>query len=148
MIRYNIMKKNYADFIVSFKLILKKNNKILILTESATGFLDFPGGRIETNEITLPIKDLFKREIIEELGKNIKYEVLSPVIQYRRYNKFAKRYTLITVYEAKYLSGKIKLSSEHNKYEWVDPKKYNLKKKKINNNEERLVIEEYFRKLK
>ncbi len=139
------MKKEYAIFLVSFKLILRKDNKILILTESATGFLDFPGGRIEKEEITLPIKDLFKRELNEELGKDVKYKILGPVIQYRRYNKFTKMYALITAYEAKYLSGKIKLSSEHNKYEWVNPKRYNLKDKKINNEEERLVLENYFK---
>jgi len=136
----------YATFNVSFKLILRKNNKILILTESETGFLDFPGGRIERIEIKLPIEDLFKREINEELGKEVKYKILGPAFQYRRYNKFTKMYAFITAYEAKYLSGKIKLSSEHNKYEWIDPKKYNLKDKKINNPEERLAFENYFKK--
>ena len=142
------MKKEYAIFLLSFKLILRKNNKILILTESETGILDFPGGRIEKNEIALPIKDLFKREIEEEVGKDVKYKILGPALQYRRYNKFTKKYVFITVYEAKYLSGKIKLSSEHEKYEWVDPKKYNLKNKKINNNEERLAIMNYFKEFK
>jgi len=136
----------YATFNVSFKLILKKNNKILLLTESATGFLDFPGGRIERNEIKLPIKDLFKREVEEELGKDVKYKILRPVIQYRRYNKYTKMHALITAYEARYLSGQIKLSAEHNKHEWVDPKKYNLKDKKINNEEERKIFEDYFKK--
>ena len=140
------MKKEYANFIVSFKLILKKDKKILILTESATGFLDFPGGRIEKKEIILPIRDLFEREIKEELGKDVKYKILGPVIQYRRHNKLTKMYALITAYEAEYLSGKIKLSSEHNKYEWVDPKRYNLKNKKINNEEERLAFENCFKK--
>jgi len=136
----------YATFNASFKLILRKNNKILILTESTAGFLDFPGGRIEKKEIKLPIKNLFKREIIEELGEDVKYEVLGPTIQYRRYNKYTKMHSLVTAYEAKYLSGKIKLSSEHSKYEWVDPKTYNLKDKKINNDEERLAFENYFKK--
>lgn len=140
--------KKYATFDTSFKLILRKNNKILILTESETGFLDFPGGRIEKNEIRLPIKDLFRREITEELGKNVKYEILGPAIQYRRYNKYTKMHALITAYEAKYLSGDIKLSSEHSKYEWIDLKTYNLKDKKINNKEERLVFQNYFRRLK
>lgn len=53
-------------------------------------------------------------------------------------------YALITIYEAKYLSGKIKLSSEHGKYEWVNLKIYNLKDKKNNNKEERLALKEYF----
>jgi len=138
----------YATFNISFKLILRKNDKILILTESATGFLDFPGGRIEKNEVKLPIKDLFKREITEELGKDVKYKILGPIIQYRRYNKYTKIHALITAYEAKYLSGDIKLSSEHSKYEWVNPKKYNLKDKKINNDEERLAIKNYFKIIK
>ena len=140
--------KKYATFNVSFKLILRKGNKILFLTESETGFLDLPGGRVEENETKLPFEDLFKREIREELGGNVKYKILGPVIQYRRHNKFTRMYALITAYEAQYLSGKIKLSLEHNKYEWIDPKKYNLKNKKINNKEERLAFEEYFKKFK
>jgi 8-oxo-dGTP diphosphatase len=135
----------YAFFNVSFKLILRKNNKILALTESATGFLDFPGGRIEKNEIKLPIKDLFKREIVEELGRDVKYKIMGPAIQYRRYNKYTKMHVLITAYEAKYLSGQIKLSGEHSKYEWVDPNKYNLRNKKINNEEEKSAFESYFK---
>jgi len=138
----------YAVFNVSFKLILQKNNKVLILTESATGFLDFPGGRIEKNEVKLPIKDLFKREIAEELGKDVKYKILGQTIQYRRYNKYTKMHALITAYEAKYLSGEIKLSAEHSKYEWADPKTYSLKDKKINNEEERLAFEDYFKRFK
>lgn len=140
------MKKEYANFIASFKLILRKKDKILILTESETGFLDFPGGRAEKSEIALPLKDLFKREIAEELGKDVKYRILGPAIQYRRYNKFSKMYALTTAYEADYLSGKIRLSPEHDKYEWIDPKKYNLKDKKFNNEEERLAFENYLKK--
>jgi len=108
--------------------------------------LDFPGGRIEKNEVKLPIEALFKREIIEELGKDVKYKILGPAIQYRRYNRYTKMNALITAYEAKYLSGDIKLSSEHSKYEWIDPKTYNLKDKKINNKEEGLAFESYFKK--
>ena len=136
----------YATFIASFKLILKKNKKILVLTESYTGCLDFPGGRIENKEANLPFEDLFKREIKEELGENVKYKILGPAMQYRRYNKLRKMLVLITAYEAEYLSGEIKLSREHDKYEWVDPKKYNLKDKKTNNEEERLAFENYFKK--
>jgi 8-oxo-dGTP pyrophosphatase MutT (NUDIX family) len=135
----------YTTFITSFKLIIKKNKKILVLTDY-TGFLDLPGGRIESKEANLPIEDLFKREIREELGGNVKYRILGPAMQYRRYDKFRKMYVLITAYEAEYLSGEIKLSREHDKYEWVDPKKYNLKDKKINNEEERLAFENYFKK--
>jgi len=142
------MKKEYATFLASFKLILKNGKKLLILRESATGFLDLPGGRIEKNETRLPIKELFKREINEELGESVKYEILKPAFQYRRYDKFRKIYALMNAYEGRYLSGNIKLSSEHDKYEWVDPRRYNLKKQKFNNPEERVAFEAYFNNFK
>jgi 8-oxo-dGTP pyrophosphatase MutT (NUDIX family) len=135
----------YAIFNASFKLIIKKNNKILMLTESPSGCLDFPGGRLENNEIKNPLKDLFKREIREELGKDIKYKILGPAIQYRRYNKTTKMNVLVSAYEAEYLSGEIKLSDEHSKYEWINPKTYDLKGKKIKNKEEMLAFKNYFK---
>lgn len=138
----------YANFNISLKLILCKGDRILILTETKNGCLDFPGGRIEKNEKDMPLKDLFKREIEEELGKDVKYEILDPVIQYRRHKDSIVTPVLVTVYEANYLSGEIKLSSEHNHYEWVDPKTYNLKDKKFQNEEKRLAFENYFQKLR
>ncbi|MFH0854511.1 MAG: NUDIX domain-containing protein [bacterium] len=145
--RVNSKMKKYETFMASFKLILKKGKKILILTERETGYLDFPGGRIEKKETTLPIKELFKREVGEEVGKRVKYKILGPVMQYRRYDKYREIYVLVTVYEAKYLGGEIKLSGEHNKYEWADPKKLDLKTRKFSNEEEYLAKEEYFKKL-
>ena len=147
------MPKKYADFNVSLKLILKKNGKVLILTERHTeethkaGCVDLPGGRIEKNEENLPLKDLFKREVREELGQ-VKYKVLGPAIQYRRVNSVTKKRALITAYEAEYLSGKIKLSSEHSKYEWVDPKIFDFRGREFNNPEERKAFFDYFKKFK
>jgi len=138
----------YATFLISFKLILKKGDKALILTEHKSESLDLPGGRVEKKETKLPIAELFKREINEELGKGVRYKILKPAFQYRRYDKFKKIYVLTTAYEAKYLSGKIKLSSEHDGYEWADLKRYNLKKKKFDNPEERLAFEQYFKEAK
>ena len=136
--------KKYANFIISFKLILWHKGKVLILTESNTNFLDLPGGRADKGEETLAIEKIIKREIIEELGRGVKYKILKPAIQYRRYNQFKKVYTFITAYEAKYLSGKIKLSPEHQKYEWINPKKQNLKNRAFNNKEEKEAFLNYF----
>jgi len=138
----------YAKFFISFKLILKRGNKILILTETKTGFFDIPGGRVDEREAKSPIQKVLKREINEELGSSVRYKIINPAIQYRHYDKFRKPDVLITAYEAEYLSGKIKLSTEHQKYEWVDPQKFNFKNWKFSSKEERLVFEEYFKKLK
>lgn len=80
------------------------------------------------------------------MGKDVKYKVFGPVFQYRRITKFTKMHVLLTAYEAEYLGGEIKLSAEHSKYEWVDPKNYNLKTKKMDNKEERAAFEQYFKK--
>lgn len=138
--------KEYAKFVPSFKLLLKREDKVLILTESDAGCLDLPGGRMERGEENFPLEKLFKREIAEELGKNVKYQITGgPALQYRRFNKFSKTYALITVYEAKYIGGKIKLSPEHSEYEWFDPKKQNLKNRKFNNPEEKTAFLSYFK---
>lgn len=141
------MIKDYAKFLVSFKLILKKGDKMLLLTESDAGCLDLPGGRLEKGEDTLSIEKALERELREELGKDVKYEIWGPVFQYRRH-PHRKTYVLLTAYKGKYISGKIKLSPEHNKYEWVNPKKQNLKNRKFNNPEEKLAFLNYFKKWK
>jgi 8-oxo-dGTP pyrophosphatase MutT (NUDIX family) len=140
--------KEYAYFLLSFKLLLEKNKKVLILTESNTGCFDLPGGRIEKHEDNLPFGKLFSREIGEELGKDVKYKIICPILQFRRYSSYGKRYVLTTVYRAEYLSGSVKLSLEHEKYEWIDPKKIDCAKRKFNNLEEKSALENYFKKNK
>ena len=143
-----LSKKDYANFWVSFKLLLKKEGQFLILTQTKANLIDLPGGRVENGEEKLPIKNVLDREIKEELGKNVKYEVLRPIFQYRRHDKTRGTHVLITVYEGDYLSGNIKLSSEHNKYEWINPKKQSLKNRKFDNKEEKLALLKYFKEWK
>ena len=138
--------KKYANFIASFKLAVKREGKILILTESNTGFVDLPGGRVEEHEQGMPIKNLFEREIKEELGDNFRYKVLGPVFQYYRQDKL-KNYVLYTVYEAEYVSGDITLSDEHKQYEWVEPATFGFEVKIFNNKGEQSAFREYFKKL-
>jgi 8-oxo-dGTP pyrophosphatase MutT (NUDIX family) len=139
--------KEYAYFLLSFKLLLEKDKKVLILTESNTGCFDLPGGRIEKHEDTLPFEKLFSREIGEELGKDVKYKIICPILQFRRYSPYRKIYVLTTVYRAEYLSGSIELSSEHEKYEWINPKEIDFIERKFNNSEEKSALENYFKKI-
>ena len=139
-----------AKFFVSLKLLLKKGSKILVLKEADTEFFDIPGGRIDENEIKAPIQKILKREIQEELGSDIKYKVfnLEPAVIYRRFKKPGNGRAFILVFEAKYLSGNIKLSFEHESFEWVDPKKFNPKDWRFFNKEEKLTFEAYFKSQK
>jgi len=142
------MKKNYAIYWVAFKILLEKSGKFLFLTASDRGLLDLPGGRADKNEGKLPIKKILEREIKEELGNDIKYKLGRIIFQYRRYNQIKKIYNLITVYEAKYISGLIKLSFEHTEYQWLDLKKYKFKEKEFYTKEEYKAFKDYFKDLK
>jgi 8-oxo-dGTP pyrophosphatase MutT (NUDIX family) len=139
------MKKDYAIYWVAFKILLEKTGKFLFLTTSTRGLLDLPGGRADYNEGEVPLIKILKREIREELGNKVKYLLGNPLFQYRRYDAVKKIYNLITVYGAKYISGPINLSFEHNKYEWVDPKKYQFKKKEFYTKEEYEAFKKYFK---
>jgi hypothetical protein len=48
------------------------------------------------------------------------------------------------VYEAKHLSGKVKLSDEHTKYQWINPKKFEFSQKDFLHKEEYLAFKKYF----
>jgi 8-oxo-dGTP pyrophosphatase MutT (NUDIX family) len=142
------MEKEYAIYWVAFKVLLRKGNKILFLTDSLRGLLDLPGGRADYNEGERPLRKIIEREVREELGNKIKYRLESPVFQYRRHDIKKKMYNLITVYEAKYISGSIELSTEHNKYQWLDPKQYRFKEKDFYTKEEYESFREYFKNKK
>ena len=142
------MKKNYAVYWVAFKILLRKGNKILFLRCSGGGTWDLPGGRADSDEGKVPLKKILEREIKEELGNKIKYRIGNPAFQYRRYSAKKKIYNLLTVYEGKYVSGSVKLSSEHNAYEWINPKLYKFKEKDFSNKEEYKAFKEYFKKRK
>ena len=140
------MKKDFAIYWIAFKILLQKGNKLLFLIDSDQHFLDLPGGRADNNEGKVPLLKILQREIREELGKRVKYRIGEPIFQYRRYNKRKKIYNLITVYKGKYVSGPIKLSFEHDSYQWLDPKKYKFKREEFHTQEEYQAHVEYFNK--
>ncbi|MCU0653315.1 MAG: NUDIX domain-containing protein [Candidatus Pacebacteria bacterium] len=113
------MEEKFLPYRASLKAIFKKGSSYLFLKDAEEGFLDFPGGRINTDERDVPLEKVLRREIAEEIGAKVRYGLGKPVFQYRA----AKNGTdvLITVYEAKYISGDIVLSSEHSDAVWLDP---------------------------
>ena len=142
------MKKNYAIFNIGFKILLRKGDKVLFLRmahEKYFNLLDLPGGRADKGEEGVPFKRILIREIKEEIRKRVKYKFGNLAFQNWRHDKIRKIYTLINVYEARYLSGKIKLSPEHLSYEWIDPKKYKFRKKDFWSEEEHLAFKEYLK---
>lgn len=140
------MKRDFALYQVGLKLLLRKGSKVLFLNMSITELncWDLPGGRIDNVESKTPLVKILAREIREELGPSLKYKLGRPLFQFRRYVPSRGVYNLLTVYEGKYISGEIKLSSEHSSYEWIDPKTYRFARKDFLNGEEYNAFKEYF----
>jgi len=139
------MKRDYAIYQISFKILLRKGKKALFLRTTEGNYTDLPGGRVDNVENKVPLKEIISREVREELGSKIKYELGEPIFQYRRYSRSRQIYILFTVYEAKYLSGDVKLSPEHNSYEWINPAIYKFNKKDFEGGEEYKTFKEYFK---
>ena len=140
-------KRAYAMYHVGLKILLKKGDEFLFLTSDDGRHLDLPGCRIDDIEHTVPLPEVIAREVREELGEGVKYKLGKPVFQFRRHFEQWGWHIFLTVYEADWLSGNIQLSAEHSKYQWLHPKKADLKEKDFFHKEEYLAFKKYFENL-
>ena len=113
---------SYKEIYPALKAIIVKNGKILILkrTKEEDYFKemwDIPGGRINFGE--MPEKAL-KREVKEETGLEI--EVVKPVRVWSFFKNKEKTQVVGITMLCKYKSGEVKLSEEHRKFKWINPK--------------------------
>lgn len=123
--------KNDALFCVGQKAFIEKNGKVLVLFDPVEG-LDFPGGKIQEGEainanassLTLSLK----REVMEETGLDV--NIFNPfAVWYHEFPKESRNYgkvVYLVAFKAKYLSGDVKLSDEHNNFKWVDKSDYSI----------------------
>lgn len=127
----------YATLQISLKAILKnKKGEILLLKNRPTGsmpnFYDFPGGRITDKEIGLPFTQILKRELREELGHKVNFNIKSSptAIGRHKYTDHTgkTRHVVWLLFLGVYKSGSIKISHEHFAHEWKKLSKSNLKK--------------------
>jgi 8-oxo-dGTP diphosphatase len=139
----NKQRNNYATYFVAMKILVKKNGMFLFLRDVSGKRFDLPGGRIDANENFVALNKIIAREVREELGKKFKYELGPVLFQYRRIFQDDKK-IFITVYEAKYLSGEIKLSDEHTEFQWIDPKYFKFGQKDFLHKEEYLAFKKHF----
>lgn len=126
-----------ANVEVSLKMILKnKKGEILLLrnpdTHAMAGYYDLPGGRIHQSEMRQPLAKAFAREVREEVGDKVRYELKEvPVAIGRHYyisrSKKGKTYLFWILFEGVYKGGEIRLSGEHIEYRWVKLTKSNFK---------------------
>ena len=127
-------------FCVGQKAFIEKDGKVLVLHDPTEG-LDFPGGKIQEGETDF--MEALRREVREETGLEIK--IGQPFVVW--YNEFfpphrnAGKKVYLVGFKAQYASGEIKLSSDHDEYEWVDTNNY----KKLDDESEYFkALEKYF----
>ena len=128
---------------ISLKLLIKnKNNEVLLLkvgghnTSAYNGYYDFPGGRIDESEFKTDLPKIIQREVEEEVGNEIKYQLLSTTpVGYGRHEDFSHRFNkdvryFYLLFESEVVSGDVKISDEHVDYIWMpyDEIKNNLEK--------------------
>lgn len=120
---------NPALFHVGLKaLIINDDGEFLLLKAVSKNkdwhnTWDLPGGRINQDELDVGFLKIIKREIREEAG-NIKYELRPDPVSLAKtaYTGDGERFFIL--FEAKYISGDVKTSNEHDGYEWkkIGPK--------------------------
>lgn len=137
------MKRDYALYQVALKIFLRRGRGVLFLKDE-NGKWDLPGGRIDNVESKKPLEKILAREVREELGREVRYELKLPAVQFRRFIHSRGVYGLVTVYEAVYKGGRMKLSHEHISFEWLDFKTYPFKRNQFVNNEEYKALMNYF----
>lgn len=110
---------------VALKCCIIKDSKILVLKKTleegkndyGKNLYDLPGGRLEYGEDLI---EGLKREVLEETGLNISdIKIIdgTSIINKEKINLVILQYT------AKYCSGEILLSEEHDSYEWTETNK-------------------------
>ena len=142
------MKRDYGVFQVGLKILLRKGSRVLLLRMNDDDqWLDLPGGRIDNVEYTVSLEKIIAREVREELGPKVKYVLGRPLFCFRRARRpkgAHLRFVFLVAYDAEWKAGEIKLSFEHSAYEWIDPRKYVLKRSDFGQEEEYRVLKKYF----
>lgn len=138
--------KNDALFCVGQKAFIEKDGKVLVLFDPVEG-LDFPGGKIQEGEAkdadASSLVLALKREVREETGLEI--EAREPfAVWYHEFPKNHRNYpkvVYLVAFKAKYISGEIILSDEHNNFKWVGREDY----KEVDDGSDYFdVLEKYF----
>lgn len=111
-------------YFVAVKLLMRRGEELLI-THDIFGCWDLPGGRIRVDEFEKSLESVIERKIIEELGPEVNYSLGAPSVFFRvereEHSLKGQKVRIFAIgYEAKYLSGEIRLGKNHDKSEWVD----------------------------
>lgn len=112
---------------IAMKAVIVKDGKILLLREAATygdgtqrGRYHMPGGRIEAGE---NFEEALRREIREETGLEVDIKHPIYVGEWRPVIRDMEHQIIGVFFVCSPKTTKITLSTEHDDYQWIDPKK-------------------------
>jgi 8-oxo-dGTP pyrophosphatase MutT (NUDIX family) len=115
----------HGFFQITQKLFLRDGDRFLVLKDRKSGYGDLPGGRMDEEEFFEDWMDSLHREMHEEMGEKIQYEVEpKPILIYKHRVTEGNHPCVILGYAGKYLGGEIIMSDEHDYMEWVDVKTF------------------------
>ena len=118
------IKMKTDDYNFKFRVsgLIIRNNKILLVDMDDSGFLCLPGGYVELGETT---EEAVKRELIEEIGKDIMVKKYLGVVENYFINKFSKKMHEISFY---YLMDFVSCDIEESNFTLIENDKgHNIK---------------------
>lgn len=138
------MAHNYALTQITVKAIVRRGDEVLIL-KTPDEYIDFPGGRVDKDEITLPFDEILKREVDEELGTDVSFSVhkLAFIARRQYHHEGETHYITAIYYDVTFISGEIKISDEHSDISWKTPEQLFSKERKYISEDERVQLKKY-----
>ena len=115
-------------FVATKAFIVNKQGKVLILCESNkyvdgtnVAKFDLPGGRMEVGK---PFDECLIREIKEETGLKVKIGQPFYVGEWRPVVRGEQWQIVAIFFKCKTTTTQVKLSKDHDVFEWISPKDY------------------------
>ena len=113
---------------IATKAIVIHNGRVLLLRESEsyedgtnTGRYDLPGGRLKSGE---RFDEALLREILEETGLRVKIMKVVTVSEWRPVVRGEQWQIVGIFFECHSHSSEVRVGSDHDAYEWIDPIEY------------------------
>ena len=118
--------KNKISYVGVKGVIVNDDGNVLI-TQEPTHFFDggkweLPGGKINNGEEEIPLEEILRREVREELGEEFQIEIGKIIDVLRRpWNNpgASANQVMLVVFECFHRGGDIKLSYENNDFAWI-----------------------------
>lgn len=111
--------KEIQRFEVGVKaFIVNSRDEILLLRETSSGQWELPGGRVDVGEERVPLEQVLRRELGEELGPEFQAEIGGVALTWTRERKQGD-FVFFVGRVCRYKSGAPALSDEHDAWAWA-----------------------------